>query len=693
MFKRILPARILLAGALLAVPVFVVTTVLSARLDARLSECCPIGDDECHYWDEIASFHGVGLNGGYFVADEEPAPQPWTHFGPHGPVFPVLYGGMARVLGWDLASGPVFNLLVLAAGTAAWLCLVRPDTRSLGIAAFIMLTFWPCLLYIPSMVQETLHFAIAFVLAGLANRAVNGRDPDARSFWPFLAGVALASLLRITWTLVLLPWAVVALPGLKRRTQALVLVSIAVTIPGMVLLTRQLAGGYPNFVAVVSDVSRDDPMAALGTTASHIGLSILQLFSLSDEPTDKALEVLQRSEVLGIILMTAIALGTRIAGVRISSRFFKLAQICLVLAALLVVVQDVLGGILLTLLAAWQGWRNEKPLWPVLLSGAAVGLLYVIHGDTFLAGLAIGQGTIPVVKYGLIALLMWLHRNRVADGIRMTDCMLPPEEVHLGPINEEDAKPGSAAGQWLDPRRVVDQVRISVSVPAQQDLRPYLFAGLNLALTLAVVLVAYDTQSFRDYRVLGPHLLLSLLVLAAGIGWRWATFVAVVNLCFFLSFLDQFDTFHRERVAANYLGARTIDLRPYLNYDPATSPWSNTLLVPDVKLANRVRVSPGIGVSWGVQFFAGGSKAPVPLRSRYVDYVWRVNDRWLSRPTRSRFVLIAPKEARIWRGCRLRLLKKFPGGSLYLNVDFPDGPASANGPDATERAGNTQGHT
>ena len=68
--------RILLVAALLAIPVLVVAMTLALRLGATLDDCGPMGDDEFHYWDEIASFAGVGLNGGYFVADEDPPNSP-----------------------------------------------------------------------------------------------------------------------------------------------------------------------------------------------------------------------------------------------------------------------------------------------------------------------------------------------------------------------------------------------------------------------------------------------------------------------------------------------------------------------------------------------------------------------------------------------------------------------------------------
>ena len=317
-----------------------------------------------------------------------------------------------------------------------------------------------------------------------------------------------------------------------------------------------------------------------------------------------------------------------------------------------------------------------------------MGCLYVVSPDQYLAAVLIGESNVEFAKFALIVLLVWLNRRRVADGVKLALSMPPLDIRWPGASDAADGKPGlSAAVEWLDPRRVVGGVRQAVSVSPLEDPRPYLFAGLNLAIVLAMVIVTYDLQYFRDYRVIGPHLLMVLLVLATGNGWRWAASVAALNLCFLPAFLLQFDDFHTLRVDRRHFESEEIDLRPYLDYDPTASAWSNTVLCPDVRLANRVRVPPGIGVCWGVPFFSGGSKPPLPIDSPYMKFMRRFNDAWLSRPTRSRFVLAVPKEARKWEGCQLRLLEEFRNGSLYLNVDFQDGPPARLPPNASSVAG------
>src|SRR5262249_23687506 len=154
-----------------------------------------------------------GFGGGYFVVNERTAPAGWTHFGPHGPGFPVICGTLARIFGWRLESGPLYNIGFLMLGSAVWLWFVRPTTKQLLAAILLTMSFWPCILFMPAMLQESFHCAVAFALAGLAHRSINNND---RRVWSFVILVAVVSLIRITWALLLIPWALFAMQGASK---------------------------------------------------------------------------------------------------------------------------------------------------------------------------------------------------------------------------------------------------------------------------------------------------------------------------------------------------------------------------------------------------------------------------------------------------------------------------------------------
>jgi hypothetical protein len=614
--------RAALVVCFLLTPAVVVSLLLAVRLRTTLAACGPLGDDDTHYWNEIVSFSSVGFDGGYFVANEEPAPARWTHFGPHGPAFPVLYGTLARCLGWGEASGPIFNLLVLAVGSAIWLALVRPDARRLGTVLFLTATFWPCLLYIPATMQEAFHCAIAFILAGLAHRMLAG-EVRPGTFGLFVAGVAVASMFRVSWTLALLPGAAIVWPRVEWRARLGLLSTVVVAIPLLLLASRQICAGYPNFLSAALALGRRDPAAGFRAILSHAQLSLDELLSFEDRP----LELTLRWEILSVMAVAAVL--TLIPN-RIGSRLQRTMWTAISFFALAIAARDLIGGIALTVFAAGQSMVHGRRWSTALVSGGCVFALQYLRTDPFAPGF-FKENYLDALKASLVIAFVWLHRDLVADVVKRAVAAHPPDEAC-----------------------------------------PYVFAGLNLSTVLALVLIAYDVKYSRSYRVLAPHLLLSALVLASGPAYRWTITLAAANLLFFSAFVTEFAAFHNSRVNGARLAAGVIDLRPHLTFEaPFSLPWRNTLLVPDVHLVNRVRVPPGIGVSWGVEF-SGGALAPVPYDSPYRAAILSYADDWLSRPTKSRYLLMTSGQARRWQGCRLRLLEQMPVANLYLNLDFGD---------------------
>jgi hypothetical protein len=597
--------------------------MLAWRLGATLADCdAVVMDDECHYWNEIVTFQTVGMRGGYFVNSERLAPAHWTHFGPHGPAYPVLLGSFAGLFGWGTASGAVFNVVALAAGMLAWLAFVRPDGRQLLAALFVVATFWPCYLYLPATLQESLHCAIAFALAGLAQRNVNGSATGPRSFWLFLAVVAAVSVFRITWVFVLIPWLLVAVPGRGRAKQALMAFATAATIPGVYLLWHAICAPYPNFLAAVSETAGESLGGQLRLLLDHAEFSLVELVSFHDNCT---LEILQRYEAIALVALATLVVlrpqksqsSTRMAGAVV------LAGIAIVRTQM-----EVGAGLFLTLVSVWRAWRQERSAWPVLASGVVTAALYVLRTDNVTAVL-LGPVVLDATRFSLTAALAWLHRDLLSQ-------VLDGATSRLG---------------------------------LQNDARPYVFAGLNLALVLFAVVTLYDVQDWRDYRVVAPHMLLSLLVLASGPARRWAIGIALVNLLFLPAFVGQFEKSHKIRVDHERTKRVVIDLRDDLKYKPgAASPWQNTLLVPEVDPSNRVRVPAGIGVCWSVPFSGGGRLCLWP-QSPYFVAIQRVGDDWLALPPKSQYVFATPAKVRNWRGCRLKLLKEMPQGNLYLNLD------------------------
>jgi hypothetical protein len=392
------------------------------------------------------------------------------------------------------------------------------------------------------------------------------------------------------------------------------------TIPLLIAASRQLNAPYPNFLAAVFEVAGHSPTEQLNLLSGHAGFSFYELFLFHDRP----LEALQRYEVVALILLSTIAV-LRPDGAGMGLRLSAAVVVACVVLVLLQV--EVPAGFLLTLAAFWKGRRLDR-LGVVLGSVCLCAVLYFVHSDVLIA-VQLGPYFLVALKAALLGALLWLNRDVVKN-------------VLLG---------------------------LAYLLGLQDCRRPYMFAGLNLGLLLLAVVTLYDVLDWRDYRVVAPHLLLSLLVMATGPARRWAVRVALVNLLFAPLFAPQFETSHRIRVDAKRTAEVVIDLRPYLAYDPAAdSPWANTLLVPEVDLSNRVRVPAGVGVCWVVPF-SGGGRLTLPADSPYFVAIQHVGADWLALPPKSRYVFAAPGTVSRWRGCRLRLLKELRQGNLYLNVD------------------------
>ncbi len=453
------PGYVPLAALLLFAPPAVAGACLY-HFHSGPRDCVPaVWNDEVHYWNEIACFARAGFKGGYCVLDERPAPANWTHFGPHGPAFPVIYGVPAHIFGWERASGPLFNAVVLVLGAAVWLVTCRPDVRRLAAASFLWASFWPCVLFMPFTMQESLHFAIAFLLGAVFYRWVRPDQGIPGAWLPVLA-VAAAALVRLTWALTLLPWACVAVGRLPPRKMLFVVVASAIALPLLTLTWREICSPYANYLASLLEQAAVSPSAAAGRLWTGICRSCALFVSL-----------------------------------------------------------------------------RERPTLDTLLCYQSAGLMII------------------AVAFALA------HRR----------------------------------GAW----------------------RPWLFAAMNVALVVGLVIALYDLKDWRGYRVIAPHLLLSTLLLVAGGAWRTVVLFAAINLAFTPWFLDQFQEFQVRRmmVAAETVRAGRTGFADTIAYAPDAPPWENTLLVPVEQLSYRlVEVPRGIGVTYVMVW----PDLRMPPKSRYM---------------------------------------------------------------------------
>jgi hypothetical protein len=166
--------------------------------------------DQVYYWHQILTFSQVGFNGGNYMFYERPPSIDFFRFGASGFVFPSLYGTLGRILGWETYTGILFNMLAIALAIWVIIYIAKLDRIQILLTGLFLLSIWPVLLNIPTIMQESLHQAAGLVLAALFYRLLRRDMPR----WLFVTGIVFLgfiSLIRFSWVLLFLPFFVLSL--------------------------------------------------------------------------------------------------------------------------------------------------------------------------------------------------------------------------------------------------------------------------------------------------------------------------------------------------------------------------------------------------------------------------------------------------------------------------------------------------
>jgi hypothetical protein len=240
-------SRVAIGALVVTAPTIVTCILLEALFGRTLFDYFPSVSDEIAYHRQIAAFVEAGFNSGYFNALERPAPLAFTHFSVHGPAFPVIYGLVGRIVGWQLYSGPIFNLAVLGLATAIFLAMGRLSRAQMAVTGVVLLTSWWVLLMASITMQESLNQAVLIVIAGFAARLMH---PDTRQHGRWLAGalviLAIASVLRPTNWIVAVPLVLVGTSWQRPLRVSLATGAAALGIPFFWLLWRYVSAPIPD---------------------------------------------------------------------------------------------------------------------------------------------------------------------------------------------------------------------------------------------------------------------------------------------------------------------------------------------------------------------------------------------------------------------------------------------------------------
>lgn len=219
-----------LSAVVALLPIAIVCAAISLVLNASLLDYGPYSswEDETAYWLRIRSFSQVGLNAGYNVPNEWPAPAAFSRYGEGSPLYIYLYGSIARLTGWSPQLPIIINFVILALAMFLFTYFMELDPLQIIFTGLIAVTTWPILSYLPMTTHETLNQAIAFSVAAVFLILLTNREkvkPLTRA--SFVLWIYLATLVRLSWGLLLIPVVFYSLDGkLFRRAFLAVLLGL-----------------------------------------------------------------------------------------------------------------------------------------------------------------------------------------------------------------------------------------------------------------------------------------------------------------------------------------------------------------------------------------------------------------------------------------------------------------------------------
>ncbi|MCS6836588.1 MAG: hypothetical protein NZ750_11285 [Anaerolineae bacterium] len=266
-------------------------------------QAAPHWSDEVLYWHQAATFAQVGLEGGYYTFNEQPAAAAWSRFYSWGAFVPITYGLIARLLGWPLAGIVLVNLAFYGLAMALYAAWVRPKPAQILPAMILLTLFLPLQLSWGASMQETAHFALAIALAGgfvvlLRRTRASDALPLPRGLFLLMLGlIVLGSLWRPTWGIFSLPLFWLAWrPWRWDKAVLTAVLAIALTI-GLALLQDSSAAPYPSYRALYLETNQ------LGGLAGVLAYVVHSLGLLVDVRYGQA--VAQRLQIGGILMVMA----------------------------------------------------------------------------------------------------------------------------------------------------------------------------------------------------------------------------------------------------------------------------------------------------------------------------------------------------------------------------------------------------
>jgi hypothetical protein len=249
-FQSMLKERGLLLLMALLPAVISITLILA--LGKQIGNFTPTWSDEIMNLHQAATFSVAGFNGGYYSVQEQPPPIESLHFYTYGPWLSMLYGTIGKLFGWQNITYLIINAVLFTASVVVFGIAVRLDKHQMLLTGIFLSTFWGFMVFYFNGMQESVHHALAALLAAIFYRAIQERH-QLKWRWR-IAGVlliALAALLRISWAILFLPFWALTLPNKWYGLLFAVLISALTTYCLLTLAGQTSAPGNNSVFRIV----------------------------------------------------------------------------------------------------------------------------------------------------------------------------------------------------------------------------------------------------------------------------------------------------------------------------------------------------------------------------------------------------------------------------------------------------------
>lgn len=322
-----------LSALVVLIPAIVGSILLALVTNKTFFDFAPFWSDELFHWHQAITFARAGFEGGFYTVSEVPPPVSYAHFYAWGAFTPAFYGTIWRLTGWGLTSGLFTNLILLGLATALFIRFTRPTFLQLALLGAVLATFAPTILYVPSNMQQILHQTIA-LLAAAGFAYLLGRTSGGRGALLIVGLLMLASLVRPTWGLLLLPALVLAVRERGWRWMLGAALLSVVLVALLATIFHAHVAPFPYFRTGFLDNPEGTPLDRILTLLRYIELNI----SMLDEGPTTAIGQRLQLAGLGAALLLLLGLAWRkrdqTAGWQIALHLYNLGVVFLFVISL-----------------------------------------------------------------------------------------------------------------------------------------------------------------------------------------------------------------------------------------------------------------------------------------------------------------------------------------------------------------------